>query len=303
MQPTKIATWSDIPDRDPVGVLVDGVDLVIVRDGADHSVLYGRCLHRGALLADGRIEGDNLVCGLHNWDYRFDTGTSSYANNERLERFDSWVEDDGLFIDGDQLQAWVTDHPQGWDRDAYQGVYQDPHGTPAERFVGQIRDFAGQGIEAYGSHGPIEAMGVERDRLPSWDSIQFLAAQLATLPQLDGVAIGADVTIGPRAKKPLHLELPLFVSDMSYGALSEEAKVAPARGAELSGTGIASGEGGMLPEEQAANSRYFYELASGRFGYSIEKVKLAQAFHFKGGQGRRPGPAVTCPAQGGWQDR
>ena len=55
----------------------------------------------------------------------------------------------------------------------------------------------------------------------------------------------------------------MFVSDMSYGALSEEAKVALSRGAELAGTGICSGEGGMLPEEQAENSRYFYELASG----------------------------------------
>jgi hypothetical protein len=34
-----------------------------------------------------------------------------------------------------------------------------------------------------------------------------------------------------------------------------------AMGAEKAGTGICSGEGGMLPEEQGANSRYLYELA------------------------------------------
>ena len=107
--------------------------------------------------------------------------------------------------------------------------------------------------------------------------------------------MGTDVVIGPRAAKPLHLEIPLFVSDMSYGALSEEAKVALSRGAELAGTGICSGEGGMLPEEQAANSRYFYELASAGFGYSLEKVALCQAFHFKGGQGAKTGTGGHLP--------
>ena len=82
---------------------------------------------------------------------------------------------------------------------------------------------------------------------------------------------------------------------MSFGALSEEAKTALARGAELAGTGICSGEGGMLPEEQAENSRYFYELASGRFGWDLEKVKLCQAFHFKAGQGAKTGTGGHLP--------
>jgi glutamate synthase domain-containing protein 2 len=82
---------------------------------------------------------------------------------------------------------------------------------------------------------------------------------------------------------------------MSFGALSEEAKIALALGAELAGTGICSGEGGMLPEEQAANSRYFYELASGKFGWDIEKVKKVQAFHFKGGQGAKTGTGGHLP--------
>ena len=43
--------------------------------------------------------------------------------------------------------------------------------------------------------------------------------------------------------KTLELKIPIFVSDMSFGALSEEAKTALAKGAELAGTGICSGEG------------------------------------------------------------
>jgi glutamate synthase domain-containing protein 2 len=82
---------------------------------------------------------------------------------------------------------------------------------------------------------------------------------------------------------------------MSFGALSEEAKVALAKGAELSGTGICSGEGGMLPEEQQSNSRYFYELASAQFGYDDSKLKNVQAFHFKGGQGAKTGTGGHLP--------
>ena len=82
---------------------------------------------------------------------------------------------------------------------------------------------------------------------------------------LDDEAVGTDVVIGPNAQKPLTLKIPLLVSDMSFGSLSEPAKIALAKGAELAGTGICSGEGGMLAEEQQGCSRYFYELASARF--------------------------------------
>jgi glutamate synthase domain-containing protein 2 len=158
-----------------------------------------------------------------------------------------------------------------------------------------IRKLAGEGLSKVGHHGPMAAMGVPRDSLPKWDDLQFVVGQLHKLPLLDEEDVGTDIVIGPKAKKPLRLKIPLFVSDMSFGALSEEAKVALAKGAELAGTGICSGEGGVLPEEQAANSRYFYELASARFGFSWEKVQRAQAFHFKGGQGAKTGTGGHLP--------
>ncbi|UCF41539.1 MAG: FMN-binding glutamate synthase family protein, partial [Gemmatimonadota bacterium] len=70
-----------------------------------------------------------------------------------------------------------------------------------------------------------------------------------------------------------------------------------ARGAELAGTGIASGEGGMLPEEQAENSRYLYELASARFGFSMDKLRKVQAMHFKGGQAAKTGTGGHLPGE------
>jgi glutamate synthase domain-containing protein 2 len=140
-------------------------------------------------------------------------------------------------------------------------------------------------------------MGVPRDELPKWEDIQILTAQLHRVPLLDQAEVGTGVVIGRNAGRPLELDIPLFVSDMSFGALSEEAKIALAQGAELAGTGICSGEGGMLPEEQDSNSRYFYELASGRFGYSMDKVRKCQAFHFKCGQGAKTGTGGHLPGE------
>lgn len=170
-----------------------------------------------------------------------------------------------------------------------------PVATPEEPHVALIHDMARNGLEKVGHHGPMVAMGAPRMDLPQWDDIQILPAQMAQKPLLDDVAVKTKVIIGPRAKKPLELSIPLFVSDMSFGALSEEAKIALAKGAELAGTGICSGEGGMLPEEQAANSRYFYELASAQFGYSEDLLKNVQAFHFKGGQAAKTGTGGHLP--------
>ncbi|MFT6658756.1 glutamate synthase-related protein [Maritalea sp.] len=296
MKKTSIAHFSELKDRDPTYALVGEVDLVIVRLDEDVAVFYGRCLHRGALMADGFVRGDNLMCGVHYWDYRLESGVSEYTNSEVLPKFSAWVEDDQVLVDEHEIQAWAKDNPQPFNRDAYLGLYADTsHGTPEEPSNGLIQQYARDGLKKTGHHGVVDAMGVPRDQLPSWDDVQLLAAQLHRPPLLDDEPVGTQVIIGPNAKKPLTLKIPLFVSDMSFGALSETAKVALARGAELAGTGICSGEGGMLDEEQAENSRYFYELASARFGFGWDKLEKVQAFHFKGGQGAKTGTGGHLP--------
>jgi glutamate synthase domain-containing protein 2 len=297
MKKVRVADWNELEPLKPTYALVADVDLVVIRwpDDEQASVLYGRCLHRGALMSDGVIKGRDLICGLHGWDFNYRTGVSSYNPEERLHRFQSWVEDGGVWVDEDEVSSWENENPQPYDRDAYHGLYQDHHGGAEEPHYQYIQQLANHGLSNVGHHGKVAAMGVPRSELPQWDDIQVLTAQLHTLPLLDAAEVGTNVVIGTNAAKPLELEIPLFVSDMSFGALSEEAKIALATGAEMAGTGICSGEGGMLPEEQEANSRYFYELASARFGYSMDKVEKCQAFHFKGGQGAKTGTGGHLP--------
>ena len=296
MKKVAVAKLRELKDRKPAYALVGEVDLVVVRFDNDVSVFYGRCLHRGALMADGFVSGNNLMCGVHYWDYRLDSGVSEYNNSEALPKFSSWIENDEVVVDEDEIEDWAKTNPQPFKRDNYLGLYADTsHGTEEEPNNKLIQKYAREGLSKTGHHGAVESMGVPRDQLPRWDDIQLLTAQLAKPPLLDDDTVGTEVVIGPNAQKPLTLSIPLFVSDMSFGALSEPAKVSLARGAELAGTGICSGEGGMLPEEQQENSRYFYELASGRFGFSWDKLDRVQAFHFKGGQGAKTGTGGHLP--------
>lgn len=297
MRPEKIAAWSRLADRQPVYAFVEDVDLVVIRFGDQVSVLYGRCLHRGALMSDGYVDAqDNLICGVHHWDYRLDTGVSEYQNSEALHKFAAWVDGDDVLVDAGEIAAWAKAHPQPFKRGEYLGLYQDTsHGEQDEPHVAQVHALARDGLSKVGHHGAVGAMGVARGRLPDWDDLQILTAQLARLPLLDHEPVETETIIGPNAQKPLKLAIPLFVSDMSFGALSQSAKIALARGAELAGTGICSGEGGMLEEERAENRRYFYELASARFGFSWDKLERVQAFHFKGGQGAKTGTGGHLP--------
>ena len=159
------------------------------------------------------------------------------------------------------------------DGDEESGDAPKAKSTKEEPTVEFIHQLAREGLSSMGHHGPTTAMGVPRHTLPHWDDLQLMVAQMASKPLADDADVSTELVIGPEARKPLTLSMPLFVSDMSFGALSEEAKIALARGAELAGTGICSGEGGMLPEEQQENSRYFYELASAKFGYNEELLK------------------------------
>jgi glutamate synthase domain-containing protein 2/nitrite reductase/ring-hydroxylating ferredoxin subunit len=297
-KPIEIHQFDQLKENKPSHAKVLNTDLVLIRYDSEVSVLYGRCLHRGALLADGCVVGHNLICGVHGWDFRKDTGVSEYNPAERLHKFSSAIYNGGVYIDENEVRNFeIHKVPSPFNSEEYLGDYADTHPEPTEPYTKEIQHLAKNGLEKYGHHGPTSAMGVDRTTLPQWNDLQFLPAQLSTAPLADHAEVDTRVVIGKNAKKPLVLEIPLFVSDMSFGSLSREAKIALARGAEMAGTGICSGEGGMLPDEQKENSRYFYELASAKFGFSWDKLEKVQAFHFKGGQAAKTGTGGHLPGE------
>jgi len=106
--PVKVADYDLLKDREPFYARVNKIDLVIIRYDENVSVLYGRCLHRGAILADGFVDGDNLICGVHNWDYRIDSGISAYSNSEILYKFKETLHEGGVYIDDKKTDSQVS---------------------------------------------------------------------------------------------------------------------------------------------------------------------------------------------------
>ena len=197
MKKISVAKFDTLKDRKPEYALVGEVDLVVVRIDDAVSVFYGRCLHRGALMSDGFVSGDNLVCGVHNWDYRLDTGVSEYANGEALPKFSSWTKHGEVLVDEDEINNWTQENPQPFKRDEYLGLYEDTsHGTAEEPYNALIRKYAREGLSKTGHHGQVEAMGVPRDQLPTWDDIQIITAQLYSPPLLDDHVVETEIVIG-----------------------------------------------------------------------------------------------------------
>ncbi len=156
------------------------------------------------------------------------------------------------------------------------------------RYMAEIHEMAvsGESIHA--------AMGTKLP-MPGWDDILILGAQLATLPLDDEAPVSTRTVIGPHAKRPMVLESPVYVSHMSFGALSREAKVALARGSAVVQTAMCSGEGGILPEEQDAAYRYIFEYVPNLYSVTDENLRRADAIEIKIGQGTKPGMGGHLP--------
>ncbi len=79
----------------------------------------------------------------------------------------------------------------------------------------------------------IRGFGAKR-RVPHFDDLLFLGASVSRYP-LEGYRerCATDVTLGTRfASEPIHLEIPITIAGMSFGALSAPAKEALGRGRE-----------------------------------------------------------------------
>src|SRR5690606_2669098 len=123
-------------------------------------------------------------------------------------------------------------------------------------------------------------------KIPSWDDLTFLPGTLTRFV-IEGYREKCltKTVIGPRAKRPLELDIPIYITGMSFGALSFEAKIALARGATMAGTATCSGEGGMIPDERRYSSKWFYQCIQSRYGFNPHHLRLADACEFFIGQG------------------
>ena len=140
------------------------------------------------------------------------------------------------------------------------------------------------------------AMGTKM-QMPSWDDILLLGAQLNPAPLDEEDPVSTMTVIGKHAKKPMILDQPVYISHMSFGALSKEIKVALAKGSAMARTAMCSGEGGILPEEREASYKYIFEYIPNKYSVTDENLRSADAIEIKIGQGTKPGMGGHLPGE------
>jgi methylamine---glutamate N-methyltransferase subunit C len=129
----------------------------------------------------------------------------------------------------------------------------------------------------------------------SWDEILIKGAQLARIPLNESDPVNTQTVIGPCAARPLVIDAPVFVTHMSFGALSREAKVALARGSAGARTAMCSGEGGVVPESLESSYKYIFEYVPNRYSLTDEHLLRVDAIEIKIGQSAKPGMGGHLP--------
>src|SRR6201988_1701053 len=128
-------------------------------------------------------------------------------------------------------------------------------------------------------------------KIPHWDELMFLPGTLTRFV-IEGYRekCVTQTVLGPRfAKKPIELDIPIYITGMSFGALSLEAKMALAKVASMAGTATCSGEGGMIPPERELSTKWYYQNIQSRYGFNPHHLMLADACEFFIGQGCKVG--------------
>jgi len=142
----------------------------------------------------------------------------------------------------------------------------------------------------------IEPMRTKKEVI-SWDNIQIKGAQLAKIPLNKTDKVSTRTVIGPKAKHPLVIETPIFITHMSFGALSKEVKMALAKGGAMVKTAMCSGEGGILEDSIKNSYKYIFEYVPNRYSVTDENLQRVDAIEIKIGQSTNPGIGAYLPAE------
>ena len=134
----------------------------------------------------------------------------------------------------------------------------------------------------------VSAMGTDF-KMPNWDDILILGNQLNPQPLESDVEVNTQTVIGKTADKPLVIESPVYITHMSFGALSRESKIALAKGSASIKTAQCSGEGGILPQEMENAYKYIFEYVPNRYSVTDANLRNADAIEIKIGQSTKPG--------------
>lgn len=205
-----------------------------------------------------------------------------------IDNFQMIEDDEGRPVTGEKTAPTVSSEAKEGDELEYDASFV--RHDDSCRYMDQIHEMAVSGESLHA------AMSTQMP-MPGWDDILLLGAQLNPPPLDDDAPVNIQTIIGKKAAKPMVLESPIYISHMSFGALSKETKEALAKGSAMAKTAMCSGEGGILPEEKAAAYKYIFEYVPNLYSVNDQNLREADAIEIKIGQGTKPGMGGHLPGE------
>ena len=269
---------------------IDGYKIAIFKHKGKFGAISYKCIHMGGPLAEGKIKDDYVHCPFHGWTYDVFTGKGPHRfEGEDVDAYYVKVEDGKVKV---SLNTKIHDDIIKEEDEKSRGYL--------EEWARGFDDFEEKlyGLQQIVQHGESEISPMRTQKpVLGWDTILFKGAQLYRMPINEDEHVNTKTVIGKTAKIPLEIEVPYYVSHMSFGALSKEAKIALAKGTALIGTVMCSGEGGMVPEARESAKKYIYELGTALFSHKEEVIRQADAVEIKIGQSAKPGLGGHLPKE------
>ena len=187
----QIGRVEDCPPGSVVTATVNNVDIAVCNFDGEFYALNNRCPHRGGQLGDGHLDGSDLYCPLHGWDFDVRTGISRYNSLDRVETYPVSIFDGKVFLNKQDIPVEPIEH------DDYLARYHRPVDDRelSMNYIHYLAQGKGKKLEAMRTDLPV----------PGFDTLLFLPGQLARFPLLDNEEVELACVIGPRAKRPISL--------------------------------------------------------------------------------------------------
>ena len=287
----EIGSVDDFSEGEGKLIEIEGKNIAIFRSGSDFGAISDVCLHQGGPLSEGELSNGLIECPWHGHKYDFKSGKGAPGSLGDVAAYDVKIEEGKVLVSNNPMNP-IPEEPESASppsSDVYLGKWMRSSDDFESNFQ-RMQELAMTG------KSEITPMRTQKS-VPNFDDILFKGGQLFRMPLNEDEPVSLKTIIGKTAKYPLEIDLPFYVSHMSFGALSREAKIALARGTKLVGTLMCSGEGGMLAEERMEADKYIYEIGTAMFSHKDDVIIQADAIEIKIGQAAKPGLGGHLPKE------
>jgi nitrite reductase (NADH) small subunit len=95
----RVAHCDAVPLREGRAVMLGDREIAIFNLGGRFFATDNKCPHQGGPLCDGIVAGDSVVCPLHAWKVRLDSGAVERPENDRcVTTYPTRVDDGVLWL-------------------------------------------------------------------------------------------------------------------------------------------------------------------------------------------------------------